>query len=218
MGIVALVAIGMPVAIYLDLRSVTDDMLRKQVNETGTVFQTFHAYYSRNVASRMAESKKVPVTDNFRNVESAIPLPATLAIEVGGEVRERIPGIEYRFASDYPFRNRPKLDEFERTALASLRRTPNRPVSEISGSLFERHARLARPVLMERDCVACHNAHPDSPKRDWKVGDVRGIHEIILRASIADGITSFPSILIYLVLIFVPGVFYLAWMRGRSTS
>ena len=28
---------------------------------------------------------------------------------------------------------------------------------------------------MKASCVACHNSHPESTKRDWKVGDVRGI-------------------------------------------
>jgi signal transduction histidine kinase len=32
---------------------------------------------------------------------------------------------------------------------------------------------------MEAGCVSCHNSHPDSPKTDWKVGDVRGVIEII---------------------------------------
>ena len=29
-------------------------------------------------------------------------------------------------------------------------------------------------------CVSCHNAHPESPKHDWKVGDVRGIQEVTI--------------------------------------
>ena len=32
---------------------------------------------------------------------------------------------------------------------------------------------------MKAGCVACHNTHPESPKIDWKVGDVRGVQEII---------------------------------------
>ena len=31
-------------------------------------------------------------------------------------------------------------------------------------------------------CVACHNSHSDSPKTDWRVGDVRGIQIVTLRA------------------------------------
>lgn len=30
---------------------------------------------------------------------------------------------------------------------------------------------------MKEGCVACHNTHPESPRKDWKVGDVRGIVE-----------------------------------------
>ena len=32
---------------------------------------------------------------------------------------------------------------------------------------------------MQQACVDCHNSHPDSPKTDWRVGDVRGVVEII---------------------------------------
>jgi hypothetical protein len=35
--------------------------------------------------------------------------------------------------------------------------------------------RLAKAdVMVSETCTTCHNSHPDSPKRDWKVGDVRG--------------------------------------------
>ena len=33
---------------------------------------------------------------------------------------------------------------------------------------------------MQTGCVSCHNSHPQSPKTDWKEGDVRGILEVIL--------------------------------------
>ncbi|MCI0362200.1 MAG: DUF3365 domain-containing protein, partial [Planctomycetaceae bacterium] len=32
---------------------------------------------------------------------------------------------------------------------------------------------------MERSCVECHNTHPQSRRKDWQVGDVRGVLEII---------------------------------------
>jgi methyl-accepting chemotaxis protein len=34
--------------------------------------------------------------------------------------------------------------------------------------------------VMKEGCVACHNSHPQSPKRDWKVGDVRGLVEVVV--------------------------------------
>ncbi|MBF0590395.1 MAG: PAS domain S-box protein, partial [Magnetococcales bacterium] len=38
-------------------------------------------------------------------------------------------------------------------------------------------------MRMDQECVSCHNSHPDSPKRDWQVGDIRGLQVVILPAS-----------------------------------
>ena len=40
--------------------------------------------------------------------------------------------------------------------------------------------RVGVPAIVGETCVSCHNAHPDSPRRDWKVGDVRGVQQITL--------------------------------------
>ena len=32
---------------------------------------------------------------------------------------------------------------------------------------------------MQRSCVECHNTHPQSRRKDWQEGDVRGVLEII---------------------------------------
>ena len=55
-------------------------------------------------------------------------------------------------------------------------------------------------------CVGCHNSHPESPKRDWKVGDVRGIQEIIIATSMAANIFSFKYLLGYFVFMAVLGL------------
>ena len=49
---------------------------------------------------------------------------------------------------------------------------------------------------MGQVCVSCHNSHPDSPKRDWKVGDVRGIQEISVHQPIAANVLSFKYLLL----------------------
>lgn len=36
---------------------------------------------------------------------------------------------------------------------------------------------------MRPECVTCHNTHPQSPKTDWQVGDLRGVLEITLPLS-----------------------------------
>src|SRR5688500_19030826 len=67
---------------------------------------------------------------------------------------------------------------YSRTALKSLRNDPKSPIVQASGSVWDRSVRIVSPVLMGEACVRCHNTHPESPKKDWKVGDVRGIQEI----------------------------------------
>src|SRR6185436_7682202 len=47
----------------------------------------------------------------------------------------------------------------------------------IGGKSFLRYATAD---LMRQACVDCHNTHPDSPKTDWREGDVRGVLEVSL--------------------------------------
>jgi hypothetical protein len=50
----------------------------------------------------------------------------------------------------------------------------------VAWSLFTDKVRLVTPIILAQACVNCHNANPDSPKHDWKVGDVRGIQEVTI--------------------------------------
>jgi adenylate cyclase len=39
--------------------------------------------------------------------------------------------------------------------------------------------RYATARVMKADCIGCHNQDPNSARRDWRVGDVGGVLEII---------------------------------------
>ena len=135
-------------------------------------------YYASNVVGRvLASPGSTQVVHNYQNVPGAIPIPATLSLELGRVISEQQENISYRFVSDFPFKNRAPhaLDSFETAALTDLRNHKDQQLSEVSTSVFNDRVRLVAPVIMGAACVACHNSHPESPKRDWKVGDVRGI-------------------------------------------
>jgi class 3 adenylate cyclase len=66
-------------------------------------------------------------------------------------------------------------------------------------------------------CVNCHNSHPESPKRDWKVGDVRGIQEIVISQAIAANIFSFKYLLAYFVFMAASGVTFIS-MQWRQAA
>jgi hypothetical protein len=113
--------------------------------------------------------------------------------------------------SDYPFKNRAPhtFDAFERRALADLRANPNQLISDATSTIFADRVRLVAPIIMGAPCVGCHNTHPDSPKRDWKVGDVRGIQEVAINQQIAANLLSFKYLLIYFALIGTAGFSFL---------
>jgi hypothetical protein len=132
---------------------------------------------------RRAQAGGLTVTHDYEGRPAAIPIPATFTIELGQQLSERGgTGARVRLYSDFPFRQRrtggPK-DDFEREALARLRADPAAPVWRFEDYQGRPSLRFATARRMQQTCVDCHNSHPDSPKTDWQVGDVRGVVEII---------------------------------------
>ena len=64
-------------------------------------------------------------------------------------------------------------------ALKSLRENPMQPFVRYEDVDGRPSLRYAAARIMAEACVKCHNDDPESTKRDWKVGDVRGVVEII---------------------------------------
>jgi serine/threonine protein kinase len=140
--------------------------------------------YSAEVVNRVVSAGKgIVVAHDYQRNPDAIPLPATLTIDLGNHISEKSKtGMQVRLYSDYPFRSRkdggPK-DDFEHEALRRLRQNPNKPVWSFEQENGRPLLKYATARRMRGTCVECHNSHPDSTKRDWKEDDVRGVLEII---------------------------------------
>jgi len=141
-----------------------------------------HTLYSEEAVNRAKTVEGITVSHDYVDHPGAIPLPATYTIELGRRISANSPDTIVRLYSDYPFPNRQASggakDDFEREALNYLRQYPDSSFFRQEKFGDNRAFRYAEPILMEPSCVACHNTHPDSPKKDWKVGDVRGVIEI----------------------------------------
>jgi serine/threonine protein kinase len=138
-------------------------------------------YYSKVVVDRVKD--KVPVSHRYAILDGAIPVPASFSIDLGEHIRKsQITTMFMRLYSDFPFRHRegggPK-DEFETKALGALRANPDKPFFKFENFDGRQSLRYAAARVMQADCVNCHNQHPDSTKKDWRVGQVRGVLEII---------------------------------------
>ena len=147
-------------------------------SESITDLRTF---YNAEVVDRV-RPRGVEVTHDYATKDGAIPIPATFTIEFGKHIAEKNSGMQLRLFSDYPFPFRKEggpRDNFEKEALVQLRKQPDKPFFRFEDFQGRPSLRYATAVQMQAGCVACHNAHPESPRTDWQVGEVRGVQEII---------------------------------------
>jgi signal transduction histidine kinase len=141
----------------------------------------FRTIYTSEVVERVRK-QGIPVTHDYKQREGAIPLPATLSMMLGNQIGARESKTRTRLYSAFPFPWRRAdgglIDDFAEDAWESLINTPDTPFyrfEELGGTPVLRYATAD---LMRSGCVGCHNSNPDSPKTDWKVGDVRGVLEV----------------------------------------
>jgi tRNA A-37 threonylcarbamoyl transferase component Bud32 len=158
-----------------------DEMAIQGVSIQAATLEQLREQYTSEVVSRAA-IHGVPVRHDYREEKGAIPLPATLVKDLGERINKNRRGADVRLYSDYPFPwrvNSGPADDFEREALAELRKNPEEPYYRFAEMDGIPVLRYAVADLMKPACVNCHNTHPSSPKTDWTVGDVRGVLEII---------------------------------------
>jgi class 3 adenylate cyclase len=219
--LIVILLAGLPLAVWLDLNTLAEANLRRQTADLNSIITSVRSYYGNNVVGRvLASPGQTQVVHNYESVPGAIPIPATLSLELGRVISEQQNNIAYRFVSDYPFADRKphNLDDFEKNALAALRAQPNQQITDVTWTGLTDKVRLVAPVIMGAACVSCHNSHPQSPKRDWKVGDVRGIQEVEITQAIATNILSFKYLLCYFVLMAASGATFIGLQRRQATT
>jgi PAS domain S-box-containing protein len=179
----------------------------------------FRNFYAQELVPR-AMAAGVEVTHDYKSRSNALPLPATLTIELGHYMSQVDGGTQVRLYSDLPFPwrvNERKLDDFQMQALAHLQENPEKPFVREEVLNGQRVLRYAQADRMLTGCVACHNRYEGSPKTDWNVGDVRGALEVILpvsqwQSATTDVLTRTFSVLLAVVL----GGLLMVWLSvGR---
>ncbi|MDR3633226.1 MAG: protein kinase [Isosphaeraceae bacterium] len=142
-----------------------------------------NSFYSSQVVDRVQAHKIVMISHDYAATKGAIPLPATFTIELGQRIGERSQtGMLFRLYSDTPFKSRKDggpHDDFEWFALTKLRQNPDAPVYRFEPFRDRPSLRYATARRLTADCIGCHNNDPNSSKRDWKVGEVGGVLEVI---------------------------------------
>lgn len=139
----------------------------------------FRNFYSKIVVP-VAKQEGLEITHDYVDQEGKLPLPATFAKDFGHSLSSEDSNFNVKLYSDKPFPWRNEtLDKFEIDALAKLQKNPSEPVWSFEMLNGEQVLRYARADVLKESCVGCHNSYPGTPKSNWKVGEVRGVLEVI---------------------------------------
>ncbi len=130
----------------------------------------------------VAQAHGLRVAEQAHGDGQSIPLPVTFTMRIGERMADSGRRGKTRLYSPYPFPGRSTdgglRDDFQKAAWERLNVDPSTPVVRTVETTDGRVLRYAVADRMRASCIQCHNEHPDSPRRDWKEGDVRGVLEV----------------------------------------
>lgn len=140
-----------------------------------TVIESHRTFYTRNIVERL-QAKGVVVASEHWRTENTLPLPAQFLKESARLPVSTSAKIEYKLISLWPInkQNGPKT-EFEQKGLEETLQHPDRPYTEVvrreQGSYLQA---MYADKAVSLACIGCHNAHPNSPKQNFRENDVIG--------------------------------------------
>ena len=139
------------------------------------VIDANRANYTQNVVDKLHNQGVVEALEHWKE-EKGLPLPAQFLLESGRLVAQKDMKLSFRLASLTPIYvwNGPN-SEFERRGLEVVMKTPEKP---FTGFYQQAGVRYFQGIYADRavseSCVSCHNAHVNSPRRDYKLNDIMG--------------------------------------------
>jgi hypothetical protein len=139
------------------------------------VIMAHRHFYTIHIVNRLGQERIVDASENWQATHS-LPLPVQLLQETSEIAELTGPNVRFHLISQWPINkaNAPS-NEFERMALKAIEQHPNRPYSStMGGEGRQLFGTVYADLAVTTACVQCHNAHPNSPKSDFKVGDVMG--------------------------------------------
>ncbi|SKB04256.1 Protein of unknown function [Prosthecobacter debontii] len=140
------------------------------------VMESDRTVYTKAVVNRLQNEEKVIKASEHWQDDKALPLPAQM-FRMGAEmVAGKKKGFTYALLSEWPInkQNSPKTDA-EKTGLAHIVKNvgQNYYTEETLGG--KKYFTAVYPdIAIAAACVKCHNGHDDSPRTDFKEGDVMG--------------------------------------------
>lgn len=140
------------------------------------VMESDRTVYTKLIVNRLAVNEKVIKASEHWKDESALVLPAQM-FRYGAEmVAEKGANFSYSLLSLWPVnkQNSPKT-EVEKTGLKFIADNPGKNYyskEQLGGQNY--FTAIYADTAIAKACISCHNAHKDSPRTDFKMGEVMG--------------------------------------------
>ena len=157
------------------------DKLTQRARSLHTQIMADREYYASVIVPRVIKLGGTLGPD-YRQVHGQLPLPATFVREVSELTAAAREGYAANLISPWPINKEKGLrDRFHKEAFASLQDNP-------TGQFFRIDTIEGKPVMRmlmadfasAQSCVDCHNSHPLSPRRDFRLNDLMGGLEIVV--------------------------------------
>ncbi len=145
------------------------------------VMDSDRTVYTRKIVNRLAAKEKVITASEHFDDEKALVLPAQMfrfGAEMVAKRAEKLPDVNFSYSlqSLWPVntQNAPKTDA-EKAGLKFVAENKGKnfyTTEELGGTNY--FTAIYADTAVAPVCVSCHNDHKDSPRRDFKLGDVMG--------------------------------------------
>lgn len=141
-----------------------------------TVMDSDRFIYTTKVVARLAVQDKVITADEHFVDKKALPLPAQMFRFGAERVAEKNKNFSYSLLSLWPVnkQNAPRT-EAEKAGLKFVAENKGKNYygeETLGGKKY--YTAIYADTGVSPACVSCHNAHPESPRKDFKLGDVMG--------------------------------------------
>lgn len=164
--------------------------LKKVADMLHAVMEADRAVYTQQVVNRLVKTEQVKIinptskeeeplraSEQWKSEHGKLPLPAQMFRMGAEKVTEKNVGFTYALLSMWPVnkQNKPKTD-IETKGLDAVAKgggkEPFYGTETLGGKTY--FTAVYADVAVADACIDCHNDHPESPRTDFKLGDVMG--------------------------------------------
>jgi cytochrome c553 len=140
-----------------------------------SILESNRAVYAKHVVNRLENRGIISASEHWEQ-DNTLMLPAQFLMNTSRLIQKNGLGLDFQLISLWPInmKNSPSND-FEQAGLEMVDYHPIRPYTgRVKVGRKKFFQSIYPDLAVTPACIECHNAHPKSPKRDFKLMDVMG--------------------------------------------